>query len=131
MHVLVPFTANTGGDRAVNYAIDTFGPLSGATVTAIHFTETPENESAQLRQRDIAERAEAAGVDLDIVVESLKYGDHSKAPLRSAIVDAVRERDVETVVLAHEEKTALQELLNTTTAERLLSDLQIPVVLVP
>lgn len=131
MHILVPFTANAGGDRAVNYAIDTFGRSSDTTVTAIHFTENPENASAQLRQETITDRAAATDVELDIVVESLKHGDHSKKPLRSAIVSAVRERDVELVVLAHEEKTALQDLLNTTTAERLLSDLNIPVLLVP
>ena len=131
MQVLVPFTADTEGDRAVNYAIDTFGPLANATITAVHFTETPENASTQLRQQNISDRATEAGVSVDIVVESLKYGDHSKAPLRKAIVETVRKREVDTVVLAHEEKTALQELLNTTTAERLLSDIQIPVVLVP
>lgn len=131
MHVLVPFTSKSEGDRAVNYAIDTFGPLTEATITAVHFTENPENASTQLRKQDIADRAAAANISLDIVVESLEYGDHSKPPLRSAIVDAVRDREADTVVLAHEEKTALEELLNTTTAERLLSDTETPVVLVP
>lgn len=131
MHVLVPFTAEEGGDRAVNYAIDFFGTVPEITITAVHFTENPENASAQLREKNITERAAAADVSLDVVVQSLKHGDHSKTPLRAAIVDTVRERDVDTVVLVHEEKTALQNLLHTTTAERLLTDIEIPVVLVP
>jgi len=137
MRVLVPFDVASPGERAARYAVSSFGPRGDAHITAVHLTEESLAEEDKRPSEDaIASVVESFeeeyefDVGLDVIIRTVE-GEFSKEKVRRNICEITDEVEADTVVMGYEEKTFFDELLNESTAERILEDSGVPVVLVP
>lgn len=137
MRVLVPFDVASPGERAARYAVSNFGPRGDASITAVHLTEESLAEEDKRPSEDaIASVIESfedeyeVNVELDVLIRTVE-GDFTKEKVRRNICEMTDEVGADTVVMGYEEKTFFDELLNESTAERILEDSEVPVVLVP
>lgn len=137
MRVLVPFDVASPGERAARYAVSSFGPRGDTRITAVHLTEESlADENKRPSEKTIASVIESfeeeygVEVELDVIIRTLD-GEFSKEKVRTNICRITDEVGADTVVMGYEEKTFFDDLLNESTAERILEDSEVPVVLVP
>lgn len=133
----MPFDVASPGERAARYAVSTFGPRGDAHITAVHLTEESLADEDKRPSEDaiasvIESFEEEYGVDLelDVVIRTVE-GDFSREKVRKNICEMTDEIEADTVVMGYKEKTFFDNLLNESTAERVLEDSGVPVVLVP
>ena len=128
MRVLIPFGLTSASKRAAEYAVSTFGPRGDVEITVVHLTEEDKGPSEEA----LANTVDLKGYDIELKVEIRSFeGELSKAKVRKSIHDITEEMEFDTVVMGYEQKSFFDDLLNETTAERLLEERDVPVVLVP
>lgn len=141
MHVLVPFDIVPASKRvpygvapvskrAIQYAIDVFGPHDDARLTAVHLTEDATDLPANVGTSEIESMVEGADVAVETEVRTLENADSMPA-IRERIVDLVDELDADTVVVGYEERSFVDEVFQERTPSRVLESQDVPVVLVP
>jgi len=129
MRILIPFGLTSASKRAAEYAVSTFGPRDDVSVTVVHLTEEGKGPSEEEIANTVMSDAE---YDIELNVEIRSYDDElSKEKIRGSIYDITDEEDFDTVVMGYQQKSFFDDLLNETTAERLLEERGLPVVLVP
>jgi nucleotide-binding universal stress UspA family protein len=129
MRVLIPFGLTSASKRAAEYAVSTFGPSGDVSITVVHLTEEGKGPSEEEIANTVMSDAEH---DIELNVDIRSYDDElSKEKVRRSIYDITEENDFDTVVMGYEQKSFFDDLLNETTAERLLEERNLPVVLVP
>ena len=129
MRVLIPFGLSSSSKRAAEYAVSTFGPRGDVSITIVHLTEEGKGPSEEAIENSI-ELDEDNEVELNVEIRSFE-DELSKEKVRRSIYDITEEMEFDTVVMGYEQKSFFDELLNETTAERLLEERGVPVVLVP
>lgn len=129
MRVLIPFGLTSASKRAAEYAVSTFGPRGDVSITIVHLTEEGKGPS----EEDIESTVDSAAEhDVELNVDIRRYEDElSREKIRKSIYDITEEIEFDTVVMGYEQKSFFDDLLNDTTAERLLEERNLPVVLVP
>ncbi|MDZ7687994.1 MAG: universal stress protein [Halobacteriales archaeon] len=131
MHVLIPFGLSSSSKRAAHYAVSTFGPRGDLSMTVVHLTEEGKGPSEDAIENTVLEEYDGE-YEIDLNVEIRSFDDElSKEMVRRSIRDITEEMEFDTVVMGYEQKSFFDELLNETTAERLLDERGVPVVLVP
>lgn len=129
MRVLIPFGLTSASKRAAEYAVSTFGPRGDVSITVVHLTEEGKGPS----EEDIESTVDSAAEhDVELNVDIRSFEDElSREKIRRSIYDITEEVEFDTVVMGYEQKSFFDDLLNDTTAERLLEERNLPVVLVP
>jgi len=129
MRVLIPFGLTSASKRAAEYAVSTFGPRGDVSITIVHLTEEGKGPSEEDIEGTVDSAAEH---DVELNVDIRRYEDElSREKIRRSIYDLTEETEFDTVVMGYEQKSFFDDLLNDTTAERLLEERNLPVVLVP
>ena len=129
MRVLIPFGLTSASKRAAEYAVSTFGPRGDVSITIVHLTEEGKGPSEEDIEGTVDSAAEH---DVELNVDIRRYEDElSREKIRKSIYDITEEIEFDTVVMGYEQKSFFDDLLNDTTAERLLEERNLPVVLVP
>lgn len=129
MHVLVPFGLSPASKRAAGYAVSTFGPRDDVSITVVHLAEEGKGPSEEAIENSIESEEKE---DVDLSVDIRRFDEElSKEKIRRIIRDITSEMEFDTVVMGYEQKSFFDDMLNETTAERLLEDRGVPVVLVP
>lgn len=129
MHVIIPFGLSSASKRAARYAVSTFGPRGDVTITVVHLKEKGKGPTEEDIANTVLSDAEYE-VDLNVDIRSFE-DELSREKIRESIYDITGEGDFDTVVMGYEQKSFFDEMLNETTAERLLEERDLPVVLVP
>jgi nucleotide-binding universal stress UspA family protein len=137
--ILVPTDGSEGADRAVEHALE-LAATYDATVHALFVVDTAAlvdldeaavdsdlvaeslGDRGQEAVERIADRAEAAGVDVETAVERGR-------PVR-AILDYVEAQDVDLVVMGTRGRSGLDRLLLGSVAEKVLRRSPVPVLTV-
>ncbi len=130
MHILIPFDIDPVSERAARYAVSHFGPLGDVRITAVHLTKGDKGVS----EETVANTIESLGEehDIEINAEILRMeGAASKDKVRETVYRIAKEADIDTVVMGYEQKSVFDNVFNESTADRILGDLDVPVVLVP
>ncbi|MFP4187971.1 MAG: universal stress protein [Halobacteriales archaeon] len=130
MHVLIPFDVAPVSERAARYAVSSFGALDDLRITAVHLTEGDRSISEETVADTIESLGDDEGVDVSAEIIHME-GAASKEKVREAVYRIARETDVDTVVMGYEQKSVFDDVFGESTAERILENLDIPVVLVP
>lgn len=130
MQVLVPFAVQPISERAVQTAINMFGDDEEVQIIAAHVTDSPD-APAEIAASEIEAMGEDAPASIVADVHQVASGGDSKAAVRDLLEELVNERDIDLVVLGHEEKSLLRQVFESDTAERMLETHDVPVLLVP
>ena len=129
MRIIIPFGLTPASKRAARYAVSTFGALEDVSITVVHLKEEGKGPSEEDIENTVLSEAEHE-VDLNIDLRSFE-DELSREKVRRTIHEIIGEGDYDTVVMGYEQKSFFDDMLNETTAERLLEERDLPVVLVP
>lgn len=130
MHVLIPFDVNPVSERAVTTALDILSGHDDIHITAVHVSDR-ESTSAKVAASSVESMASDRGLSVDADVRIVDPGTESKPTIRNVIAETIEERDVDLVVIGHEEKSLFEQLFRSDTSERALEIYEIPVLIVP
>jgi nucleotide-binding universal stress UspA family protein len=130
MHILIPFDVAPVSERAARYAVSSFGGLDDLRITAVHLTEGDESVSEGTVADTIESLGEEEGVEVSAEIIHME-GAESREKVREAVYRIARETDIDTVVMGYEQKSVFDDVFGESTAERILENLDVPVVLVP
>jgi nucleotide-binding universal stress UspA family protein len=130
MHVLIPFDVAPVSERAARYAVSAFGGRDDLRITAVHLTEGERSISEETVADTIESLGEEENIETSAEVIHME-GAASKEKVRDAVYRIARETDVDTVVMGYEQKSVFDDVFGESTAERILENLDTPVVLVP
>lgn len=130
MNILVPFDVKPVSRRAAETALDLFSGTEDAHITAVHFS-SGDDTPAEIAASELETMAEEYDVRVKSDIQIIEHGAESKTAVRKAITDTIEDKDIDLVVLGHEEKSLFEEIFRSDTSERVLEIQQIPVLLVP
>jgi nucleotide-binding universal stress UspA family protein len=126
----VPFGVAPVSERAVRYALEVFGAHDDARITAVHLGADASDLPNEIAASEIESIASEEDLSIETAIHELEGRDSMDA-IRNGILDIVENEDVDAVVMGYEEKSFVDELFHESTANRVLSEYAIPVVLVP
>lgn len=144
MHVLVPFDIvpveslvpqaafgfSPASERVVRYALETFGGDDDLQVTAIHLSADTINIEENMGAVEIRSLADELGVSVEVSIESVT-DITSMSQVKERIRETVQAEDIDTVVIGYAENTFADASFADSTAQKLLEEDSVPVVLVP
>jgi nucleotide-binding universal stress UspA family protein len=130
MHILIPFDVGPVSELAARYAVSNFGARDDVHITAVHLTEGEKSVSEETVADNIESLGEEHGVEINAEILSMEEAD-SKENVRKTVYRIADETDIDTVVMGYEQKSVFDEVFHESTADRILENLDIPVVLVP
>ncbi|OYR42209.1 hypothetical protein DJ82_03115 [Halorubrum sp. Ib24] len=144
MHVLLPFDIvpvdsrvpqsafgfSPTSERAVNYALETFGTHDQLEVTAIHLSADSIDLEENIGAADIRRLAEELDVSVEVSIESVTDVG-SMAEVRQRILSIVERSDIDTVVIGYTEDSFIDSVFSDSTPQQILEQEHCPVVFVP
>lgn len=130
MNVLVPFDISPLSKRAIATALDLFSGKNDVHIIAVHVSGG-EDPPAEIAAHEIEEMGAEHGISIDAETHITEHGADSKAAIRNAITDIIDDREIDLVILGHEEKSLFEEMFRSDTSERVLTVHEVPVLLVP
>lgn len=144
MHILLPFDIvpvdsqvpqsafgfTPTSERAVTYALETFGARDGLEVTAIHLSADSIDLEENIGAADIRRLADDLGVSVEVSIESVTDVG-SMSEVRQRIVSIVEGSDVDTVVIGYTEDSFIGSVFSDSTPQQILEQEHCPVVFVP
>lgn len=129
MTILAPIGGSDASFRALEYAID-MAERRNATIDVVHVTDhqTESTEALEDRARGMLIDAEVNG-DVEIVT---KFGTfRNSSSVGNAIVELIRERDYEHVVVGHHRTGKAGRLLLGSASREIINADEVPVTVVP
>jgi nucleotide-binding universal stress UspA family protein len=117
-------------ERAIRYALETFGGDEPFRVTAVHLSTDSISLEENTGAAEIRERAGELGVPVTVEIHSVE-GVETMAALRRDVLDLVGSADVDVVVMGYESESFAEAPFTESTPHGVLEEHGTPVVLVP
>ena len=144
MHILLPFDIvpvesqvpqsafgfSPTSERAVKYALETYGAHDPLEVTAIHLSADSIDLEENIGATDIRRLADELNVSAEVMIESVTDVE-SMSEVRQKILTIVRESDIDTVVIGYTEDSFIDSVFSDSTPQQILEREDCPVVFVP
>ncbi|MFB6298307.1 MAG: universal stress protein [Salinirussus sp.] len=131
MEVLVPFDLTAASERALDHAVEAYGPRQDAAIRAISFGRSAEQAEYAATQavEDATENA-AAAIHTEFVDADRDRLDDTEY-LVGRILDYADETGADVVVVGRHEQGRLESLISKNTADGLIEASRYPVTVVP